>query len=217
MILTANEFRNIPESLNKFVNYIIDTNDAIVFSEFRLDYSNFNKIYDFIDLYFDRQNYIIKLLNKYFEENDSINADGLIVFGLSEYNILLKKAINKSIEKISEAKKYSIFISKIKDILSETNCMTDVINIIFLKGNYIIFDNDMKPLNLICKNILDKEFNYDFSYNEVFLISAVLSLSPKRIIMHGQLYNEIHPVEKLLRDIYGENYVKCDGCFLCEI
>ena len=105
MILTANEFRNIPESLNKFVNYIIDTNDAIVFSEFRLDYSNFNKIYDFIDLYFDRQNYIIKLLNKYFEENDSINADGLIVFGLSEYNILLKKAINKSIEKISEAKK----------------------------------------------------------------------------------------------------------------
>lgn len=165
---------------------------------------------------------IQKKLYKYFiEENaDIIILEGFICFRILNCFRELEKLIDSTVEEYLTSKEYESFMDLLKQFVDAQKPMLQSIHIKTEgSGQYLLYDENFETITK--SYILDLEYENSETYKEVyineddFLLSALISLAPKKIIFHNihniknnQLYNTI-------QKIFPKRISICNGCSLC--
>lgn len=141
-----------------------------------------------------KRRFLIKQSILNFLSNSSyIDLSGFIQFRLIEYKKLLSELIEKVIEDFKVQNEYKEFIAMLKFFVDTQKNRISKLHIIFKKdGEYTILNEHNKDITSECfKDFITEKQNHSLS-NEDLLISSLITLAPKKIIIHltGECYNK---------------------------
>lgn len=130
---------------------------------------------------------------KFLSNNSYMHLSGFVQFRLTEYKNLLSELIEKNINDIKIQNEYKEFIAMLKFFVDTQKNRAPKLHIIFEKdGDYTILNECNKNITNDCfKDFINDNQNRILS-NEDLLISSLISLAPKKIIIHltNQNYNK---------------------------
>lgn len=164
-----------------------------------------------------RRNQIYKLLNEYLSNHDQLVVDGFIRFRLKEYISELKTAIDSAVDDFLIEREYGEFIQLLRYFVEIQEPRIEMVHVVVKKnGLFGLYDKDKERINNnniqdFAMDLMENEINY-----EDLLISALISLSPRKIVFH---YNEINcPKNTLttLKDVFVERVEVCNECEWCQ-
>ncbi|QCX32943.1 putative sporulation protein YtxC [Caloramator sp. E03] len=165
----------------------------------------------------NRKNNMIKKIEEFLQESNEIILDGFITFRLKEMNSEIISIIDGVVEEYVLEKEYSEFIKLLKYFVEIQESRYDLINIIINeKGEYTIKDEN--------GNSITKEFFEDFDIDNIkgeinkhdMLISALITCSPKKIIIHGIENAQCEETMETIKSIFLDKITICSGCELCK-
>lgn len=140
-----------------------------------------------------RRFHIKQSILNFLANNSYINLSGFIQFRLSEYKKLLSELIEKVINDFKVQNEYKEFIEMLKFFVDTQKNRIPKLHIIFEKdGEYNLLNEHGKNITTECfKDFINDKKNYSLS-NEDLLISSLITLAPKKIIIHltGEYYNK---------------------------
>lgn len=163
------------------------------------------------------KNSIIKKIQDYLDDNREIHIDGFVRFRLKKIMEELNIIVDKVVEDYILEEEYSEFIKLLKYFVDVQESRYELVNIFIDKnGSYQIIDENGADIS--------SEFFGDFKFDlkdsitetEDILISALITSSPLKIVVHG--FENIKYKESLdtLLNIFGEKIILCTGCEKCK-
>lgn len=162
----------------------------------------------------ERQNRIQEEIKGFLRENDLILLEGFLRFRLKDYFMELKESLEDAIDKLLVDKEYQEFIRLLQYFVEIQEPRVSEVNVIFYdKDNFRLLDEEEKPLDQeylrrVLGNLRDEELKY-----EDLLLSALITLSPQRIILHHADGPEIG---KTIVNVFKERVTFCRDCELCR-
>lgn len=141
-----------------------------------------------------KRRFLIKqCILKFLSENSYMNLSGFIQFRLVEYKKLLIELIEKVINDFKVQNEYKEFIAMLKFFVDTQKKRAPKLHIIFEKdGEYTILNEYNKNITSDCfKDFITEKQEHSLN-NEDLLISSLITLAPKKIIIHltGENYNK---------------------------
>jgi len=162
-----------------------------------------------------RRTKIIRKILNYLKSENFIIIDGFVNFRLTDYIKELGDIVDKVVEEYIAEKEYNEFIRLLRYFVEIQESKLDTINIIpSEEGNYFLIDSMKKPINCECfeelkSEIADSNINYDD-----LLISTLITIAPKKIIIHEP---QCFKNKELLKTINNIFYDRTDICRECDI
>lgn len=156
---------------------------------------------------------IYKKVYEYLGEEESLNLGGFIRFRLKEYVHLLKESAESAIDEYLEEKQYKEFVQLLRHFISIQETQCELIHVVAGEDQqFLLYDHQEQPVYLpqldhLC--LSGEQVNRD----EDFLISALMTLAPKRIILHS-LHDQYLLMQTLV-SLYGERIDQCFACTHC--
>ena len=154
------------------------------------------------------------------ERSNLINLNGFINFRLKFVKLYAAQIVERCIDSYLMKKEYMDFISIIKLISDVDEGEYDVVNVICSNQNLQVYDKNMKKLTYISNAEFSTELNNKIEYNES-VINILLSVSPKKIILHeGKLdkkNKEAHNTVDIIKKIFEGKIEICKGCKYCDL
>ncbi len=161
---------------------------------------------------------VLQQLGDHFKNNTEINLSGFILFRLKDYLLELDETIEKVVENFLIDREYNEFIKLLKYFVDIQESKFDTVHIVFDEGaGFKIYDqhNDLLD-NSYIKNVA-VEFLEDNINRDDLLISALLTIAPKRIIIHRLSILEDTGIIDTLQNIFPERVNFCNGCKWCNV
>lgn len=166
-------------------------------------------------LNYGRKNKISHKIMDYIYTNNSLVIEGLITFCMPDYLNELRFAVDLACEELRNEKEYNNFVKLLRYFvdtqpprLAEVNLLMDPDGLFCLwDGNGT--DIQEKFTNYYCNNSLMNEISLDD-----MLVSILITVSPLRIILHNAVEEDNEPV-KMIREVFAERIVDCEGCERC--
>ncbi|MFW5980102.1 MAG: sporulation protein YtxC [Bacillota bacterium] len=159
-----------------------------------------------------RKKKIINEIINYLKENKDINLEGFVRFRLQEYMKHLNMAIEQAADDLLIEKEYNDFIELLRYFVELQEDKVELVHVIEDDENsYDIYNKKFKKIrdenveNYIT-DLIEEEITY-----EDLLISALINISPKKIILHLNNLNIIDTVER----IFTNRVEVCRGCDFC--
>ena len=156
-----------------------------------------------------KRRFLIKqcILN-FLSENSYLDFAGLINFRLIEYKKLLSEVIEKIISEVKAQNEYKEFIAMLKFFVDTQKNRISKLHIIFEKdGTYTILNEYNHDITTECfKDFLDDAKSHSLS-NEDLLISSLITLAPKKIIVHLENPNYNQKILNTIEHIFNDKVV----------
>lgn len=163
-----------------------------------------------------RKNIIIKKLMEYFESNNEINVDGFVTFRLQDYSKDLENIVEKAVDDYLMEREYKEFIRLLKYFVEVQDSKIDTVHIIVTdEDKYILYDeNETEITNQCIEDFMNEVTEGEMNYDDL-LVSSLITLAPKRIVIHG--INKIKNKELLetIKSVFAEKVLSCKECSLC--
>ena len=141
-----------------------------------------------------KRRFLIKqCILKFLSDNSYLHLSGFINFRLAEYKALLSELIEKNINEIKIQNEYKEFIAMLKFFVDTQKNRSPKLHVIFEKdGEYTILNEHNKNITADCFTDFIKDNQNHTLSNEDLLISSLISLAPKKLIIHlsGENYNK---------------------------
>ncbi|MFZ5967969.1 MAG: putative sporulation protein YtxC [Bacillota bacterium] len=161
---------------------------------------------------------ILQQIMEYLMFHDHIHVDGFIRFRLQNYICELEDHIEKAVEDFMMEKEYNEFIRLLKYFVDVQESKINVVNVLICSdGKYILYDHAMRIINNeYMEDIALEMADNDVSYDDL-LISSLITIAPKKIIIHstGKIWNK--EIIKTIRNVFCERVNLCKGCELCLV
>ena len=155
-----------------------------------------------------RRFHIKQSILNFLSTNSYVDLSGLIQFRLIEYKKLLSELIEKVINDFKVQNEYKEFIEMLKFFVDTQKNRISKLHIIFEKdGEYTLLNEQNKDITTECfKDFIHEKQNHSLS-NEDLLISSLITLAPKKIIIHltGEYYNK--KILTTIEQIFTNNVV----------
>lgn len=208
-------YKNIKNVSDILADYVVDNIDAGKFlkiSEKKINKDEIPEFYDFlkskIDDYLDRRKTVSGIIEKYLNSCKTVNVDGLFNFRLGEYYNIISNIIDEIYEDFQTHMEYDKFISLMKVLIKNGVSIVNHLHIeISYTYKYVIYDDYYNDITEICINEFLEEFKYKYLNKDDFLLSTVLSFSPKIITIHHSDRFLNKELLETLKNIYGENLI----------
>lgn len=154
------------------------------------------------------------------ERSNLINLNGFINFRLKFIKLYAAQVVERCIDSYLMKKEYMDFISIIKLISDAEEGEYDVVNVICNHGKLQVYDKNMKKLTYLSNAEFSAELNSKVAYDES-VINILLSVSPKKIILHESKLDkknkeELNTVE-IIKKIFEGKIEICKGCKYCDL
>lgn len=151
----------------------------------------------------------------YFMEYKVLIIDGYLKFRSSNFEDLVRKAIEIVLKDFQFELEYKEFIDTLKLFMYNQDSEIDLVNIVFKNGNYILMDPFFNQINnedisMILENIYDDEIN-----DTDILLSTIVALNPRNVILHRK-ENTSQELDFILKKIFGDKMRICNGCQYCD-
>ena len=164
---------------------------------------------------FSRKNRITHRLLDYINNNLTVNVEGFINFCMQDYLTELKFAVEVALEELRNQKEYNEFINLLRYFVDtqapkiyEVNLMVGANGIFYLwDGKGIKIEENY--INYYLDEMLLDEINLDD-----VLISILITIAPRKIVLHNVANLNNEPVE-IIKSVFREKISECPGCERC--
>ena len=154
------------------------------------------------------------------ERSNLINLNGFINFRLKFIKLYSAQIVERCIDSYLMKRDYMDFISIIKLISEVDETSYDVVNVICNNKTLQVYDSNMKKLTYITNEEFAAELDNKVAYNET-VINILLSVSPKKIILHEANLNngnkEVQNTIEIIKKIFEGKIEICSGCKYCNL
>jgi len=161
--------------------------------------------------------WILRKLNEYFNSNSNLVIDGFIRFRLKEYVNDLYEVADQAVDDFLSEREYTEFIQLLRYFVEIQDPRVELVNVVLCpSGVFQLYDESGQ----VIKSDYLKDFMLELAENEInyedLLISALITLSPKKITVH--LGNGDFPDATLetIVQVFAERVSMCHGCSLCR-
>ena len=164
--------------------------------------------------YTDRRKRIQKKVENFLKENDQILLEGFVRFRLKEYFLELKEILEKVIDDFLVDREYQEFIKLLQYFVEIQEPKVPEVHVLFYNDqNFRLLDEEEKPLDQdYLRRVLGDLQDEDLKYDDL-LLSALITLSPQRIILH---HAEKPEIGKTIANVFKERVTYCRDCELCR-
>lgn len=151
-------------------------------------------------------------LTEYLMDNDLINLEGFIRFRAKEFWQFLQEIVDSAVDDYLVEREYQEFVTLLRYFVELQDPKTDMVNVIIDEPeSFRILDVHGNPIETDYLQGMMLEINeFDF---EDFLISALITIAPARIVLHLCQGNR---VEQTIISIFGTRVYICDSCAICS-
>ncbi len=164
-----------------------------------------------------RKNVIIKRIEEYLLDKDTIIIDGFLSFRLRDYIDAIGDITHRSTDDFLMTKEYNEFLNLLKYFVSVQDCRIDFVNVIATgDGRYILTDRHQNPLEDEETLSFIQEMGSGALEPDDMLISSLISLSPGEIVLHNASCAKKEMVSTIEKVFEGK-VKRCEGCDLCKI
>lgn len=165
---------------------------------------------------YGRKNRIAHRLFTHLEESFKLVVEGFINFCMRDYLTEVKFSVEVAREELRNEKEYSDFVNLLRYFVdSQIPRMHEVNLMIGDNGVFYLWDGEGTEIeenymNYYLEDVLLDEIDLDD-----VLISILITIAPRRIILHniGKL-PQSEPVE-MIRSVFKEKIIECRGCERC--
>ncbi|NLW06616.1 MAG: putative sporulation protein YtxC [Clostridia bacterium] len=163
-----------------------------------------------------RQEAVCARLEEYFQDNNSLNIEGFVRFRLQDYLLELEQALEEAIDEYLMEKEYDEFVRLLRYFVEAQEARLEKVHVILSPGGgFQLYDSDNhnlsgEYLDGFTVDMAETELNY-----EDLLISALITLSPRQVIMHAADKGRYNNTVSILKSVFGERLIQCGGCSHC--
>lgn len=163
-----------------------------------------------------RRQQIYQRLQDYLENNNQLIIEGFIRFRLKDYVADLKEAIDNAVDDFLMEREYSEFVQLLRYFVDIQDSKIDLAHVVAKpNGNFSLYDKNHQNISNEHMEEFILDVNSDISYEDL-LISALISLSPHKIVFHHN-ENKLHQnTLKTIKDVFVDRVETCNGCELCH-
>jgi putative sporulation protein YtxC len=159
-----------------------------------------------------RHNQILTEVNQYLDANSNLFLEGFLRFRLKDYFLELEESIEKATDNFLVEREYHEFIRLLRYFVEIQEPRIDEVHVLINnKHSFYLLDEEKQPINPDQLQGVIAELNQDVDYEDL-LLSALITISPRRIVLH--IINKIEIVETIL-NVFRERVTICKGCELC--
>ena len=165
----------------------------------------------------NRRSKIMRSILEYLEAENEINVEGFLNFRLNAYINELNETIERALEIFLAEREYNEFIKLLRYFVEIQECKIDTIHLCQSKdGRYILYDENKNRISSeyfdeLRSEIFDETINYDD-----LLISTLITISPKKIIMHDIEGFKNRELLQTIMNVFTERITVCSKCDLCS-
>lgn len=153
-------------------------------------------------------------LAEYLMDNDVINLEGFVRFRVKEFWHFLQDVVDCAVDEYLVEREYQEFVTLLRYFVELQEPRVEMVNVIIDQPeSFRILDShgDVIQTDYLQGMILEINHNeFDF---EDFLISALITIAPARIVLHLCQGNR---VEQTIISIFGARVYICDNCSICN-
>lgn len=166
-------------------------------------------------LNYGRKNKISHKIMNYIYFHNNVVIEGLINFCMPDYLTELRFAVDLACEELRNEKEYNDFVKLLRYFVETQPSRIQEVNLrMDTDGHFGLWDGqgmniEEKFLNYYCNDLLIDEISLDD-----LLVSILITISPRRIILHNAEQLNTEPV-KMIRKVFGERIRDCKGCERC--
>lgn len=164
----------------------------------------------------NRKAKVLYKITKFVDENDHIDLEGFINFRLRFYLNELNDLVDIFVEKLEMEKEYNEFIKLLKYFIDIQPPKLDLINLfIYSPSEFKLVDKGGKVIDKDYVFSLIDDFGETPLSEDDFLISSLISLSPKELVIHntGKVKTEIFDT---ITKIFDGRITNCSDCRHCR-
>lgn len=159
---------------------------------------------------------ILKAILEFLDFSNEINIDGFVNFRLRFFTDIIEDAIDKTIEDLFVEREYKEFVKILQYFVDIQTPKIELINVVLDKEKFSLYDGGMKVIkNEFIEEFADEMFENNMDYNDV-LISSLITIAPKKIVMHVDTHNKDNQVIQVIQSIFDNKSTICEGCELCK-
>lgn len=154
------------------------------------------------------------------EKSSSINLNGFVNFRLKFIKLYAAQVVERCIDSYLMKKEYMDFISIIKLISDSDEKEYDIVNVMFNNNKVQVYDKNMQKLNYLTNVEFSTELSPKINTYDETVINILLSVSPKKIILHDSKIDkknkEAYNTADIIKRIFEGKVESCTGCKYCE-
>ena len=160
-----------------------------------------------------RKKKIVKELLSYLNRHKKINIEGFVRFRLRDYMKNLNLAIEQAADDFIIEREYNEFIDLLRYFVELQEVKIPLVNVLHNDdGSYTILDANKNVLKSnFVEGYIEELIDEDITYEDI-LISALINISPGKVIIH---FSEPE-IRETLKNIFPDLVEVCFGCDLCE-
>lgn len=168
-------------------------------------------------LRFGRKNRISQRVLGHLKQNERLLVEGFVTFCLQDYLTEIKYAAEVALEELKNEREYSEFVSLLRYFVDSQNPKIEEVNLMVMgNGRFYLWDDSGAKIDeQYISYYLDEMLSNEVSLDDV-LVSILITISPRRIILHntGEQGNS-EPV-LMIRNVFKERISECTGCEKCQ-
>lgn len=160
---------------------------------------------------------IKKQISEFLDASDTISPEGFMNFRLEEYKKNMDGALQKEVEAFRAERDFDDVTSLLSRYVASQPQKAELIHLVVTaSGGYMLLDRQGKNITETAVAQIVRELDiHDFSFDDL-LLSALISLAPRRLIIHGaQNFKSADTRGTLLRIFEGAASL-CGGCDICN-
>ena len=161
-----------------------------------------------------RRNQILSKVLRYLDQNNQMILEGFLRFQLKDYCAELRDAADRSVDRLMLQREYKEFIRLLRYFVEMQSPRIEEVNVRVKGGGmFSLLDEEGEPieheqLRSVLTDVGPEEIDY-----EDLLLSALITISPARVILH--ILEPLEVVETI-KQVFGERVVICPGCTVCR-
>lgn len=159
---------------------------------------------------------VLKSILEYLDYNNEINIDGFVNFRLKFFVDMIEDAIDRSVEDYIVEREYKEFIKILQYFVDIQTPKVDSVNILIKKDKYTLYDKNKELIrNEFMEEFAEEMFDNDMNYDDL-LISSLITIAPKKIVIHVDENNRENQVIEIIENIFPNKTTFCCDCDLCK-
>jgi len=155
------------------------------------------------------------------EHSNSINLNGFINFRLKFIKLYASQVVERCIDSYLMKKEYMDFINIIKLISDKDEKENELVNIMYNNHKLQIYDKNMQKMTYLTNTEFASELNTKASAYDETIINILLSVSPRKIILHDAKIDkknkEAQSTVDIIKKIFEGKVEICKGCKYCDL
>ncbi len=163
-----------------------------------------------------RKNAIKQDLTTYFREYESASLDGLVLFRLKKYRLMLERVAEQLMEQYRTQREYDEFVHLLRYFVSVQSGRPLFLHLMIdEKGKYTLLDEKMNDITSLCMAEFVPIGEFVSDSMDDLLISILITVAPERLIIHGAEYIRNQELFETVGKVF-DKIEYCTGCPTCK-